>query len=189
MIRTAVKYSMMHHVLWLFAGAMLFLGGCALGDLPTPQTTACPCTTVGESTPVRAPQINASGTCNEGDYLEMWLDYSNRAYSEFITLMNAAADQPPDHINREIGEMSTHQIEVSNLAVPDCAEQGQLFLIEGMDLALEVFREYARGELIDVRTHLWNAQARFDTFNRIRETLSLQVRPQQMETAHPSTQP
>jgi len=113
-----------------------------------------------------------SGTCDEADVLESWLQAISFQYRDFLTLMRDGVDKPPDALYADVEQMLRLRDSIATTPVPECAGEARTLLLDAMAVPLAQFVIYANEtEEVNLNTVVAEADADFQLYNDARDGL------------------
>lgn len=123
----------------LIALSLFILAACAIADAPA--GTPIPITLQPPPTSVFA------GDCSQTQGLDTWAQASEFFVAEFMKSVNTAATQSREAMHDTVIYMSKVRDGASEVVTPDCAQDAQKMMIDGMNKAVDSFQAYANGDV------------------------------------------
>lgn len=112
-----------------------------------------------------------SGTCDNAQLLETWLQTASFQYDEFIELLNTASMKSPQDLYADVERIAVLRATISLQAAPDCAAAAHVRLLGAIDAILPTLLSYVNGEEIDISVAAAQIQPTLAQFEAERLTL------------------
>lgn len=154
------------HVLIVFL--ILLLSACAVADVPAPTDTP-PLTLAPPPTPVFV------GICDNTPDLEAWSQTAYFLTTEFVEVMNQAAEQGRGEVYNEVIRMAELRDLMANAETPDCAVEAQNLLLLVMNDATTAFQSYTNNQLDNLADEVIELNARFEQAVAIQDELIVRL--------------
>ncbi len=140
---------------WFVLFLLILLSACTVDE--SSQSTPPPPMTLNPP-----PEITLSGTCDQANTLERWLQTTSFALNDFIATMNATAGQERAEMYGNILKLAALRDSTAVAAVPDCALNTQLRMVDAMNIAVGTFQGYFNGDLASLGTIIGDVSAQLD---------------------------
>lgn len=140
---------------WCVLFLLILLAACTVDEssqfTPPPPMTLNP-----------PPEITLSGTCDQASTLEGWLQTTSFALNDFIATMNTTAGQERAEMYGNILKLAALRDSTAVAAVPDCALNTQLRMVDAMNMAVATFQGYFNGDLASLGNTIGDVSAQLD---------------------------
>lgn len=138
---------------------VLLLSACALSEEsgPTPvSVTLAP-----------TPPLVFSGTCQDTNELEDWLERSHFSRLGFVEVLDGLSGQDRVDLQDDVNRMIDLRNQLNNFPAPDCAAQAQAILSGAMTITIDAYQTYINGDSVDLSAQVAQARTELERFNTL----------------------